>query len=109
MSRDKKIKIKIIFIFIFFVFSGIGIITKLYHLQIKDHERFDERALNQYKGKVYKYANRGNIFDRNIQPLAVNVKVKSVYAHRIKSKTMREQPEPCHPSSICRKKRSEKN
>ena len=81
MSRDKKIKIKSMFIFIFFVLSGIGIITKLYHLQIKDHERFDERALNQYEGKVYKYANRGNIFDRNMRPLAVNVKVKSVYAH----------------------------
>ncbi len=81
MRRDKKIKIKIIFIFIFFVFSGIGIIAKLYHLQIKDHERFDERALNQYTGKVYKYSNRGNIFDRNMRPLAVNVEVKSVYAH----------------------------
>tara|TARA_B100000315_G_scaffold235312_1_gene250126 strand:+ start:5397 stop:7271 length:1875 start_codon:yes stop_codon:yes gene_type:complete len=81
LNRDKKIKIKIIFIFIFFVFSGIGIITKLYHLQIKGQGRFNERALNQYKGKVYKYTNRGNIFDRNMRPLAVNVKVKSVYAH----------------------------
>lgn len=81
MSRDKKIKIKIIVIFVFFVFSGIGIITKLYQLQIKNHEQFDERALNQYKGKVYKYSNRGNIFDRNMRPLAINVKVKSVYAH----------------------------
>ena len=81
MNQDKKIKIKIIFIFIFFVLCGIGIITQLYSLQIKNHQRFDVRALNQYKGRVYKYTNRGNIFDRNMRALAINVKVKSVYAN----------------------------
>ena len=80
MNQEKKTKIKIILLFIFFAFVSIGIITKLYLLQIKNHDQFDQRALNQYKGQVYKYSNRGDIFDRNMLPLAINVKVKSVYA-----------------------------
>ena len=80
MNQEKKTKIKIILLFIFFAFVSIGIITKLYLLQIKNHDQFDQRALNQYKGQVYKYSNRGDIFDRNMWPLAINVKVKSVYA-----------------------------
>lgn len=50
-------------------------------LQIKDHYLLDEKALSQYKGRFFEHSNRGNIFDRNMRELAINIRVKSVFAN----------------------------
>lgn len=81
MIQEKGIKIKIVSVLIFFILCGTGIIIKLYLLQVKNHQQLDEKALNQYKGRFFEYSNRGNIFDRNMRELAINVRVKSVYAN----------------------------
>ncbi len=79
--QTSETKIKIIGMLAILFLCGAGIITKLYFLQIKNHQQFDKKALNQYKGRIYENTNRGNIFDRNYRQLAINVSVKSVYAN----------------------------
>lgn len=81
MIQSKEVKIKIVSILVLFILCGLGIMAKLFQLQIKNHRGFDERALSQYKGRFYKNSNRGNIFDRNMRQLAINIQVKSVYAN----------------------------
>lgn len=68
------------FIFIFFVTCFGIIILKAFRLQVIDKEIL----LSKYSKQIFRerkvYPNRGNIYDRNNNPLAINRKTYSIFA-----------------------------
>ncbi len=64
----------------FFIFWIGAIGVRLVHLQVSEHESFRERALNQRRDVIKSKLLRGTIFDRNDRPLAMSLKVSSLYA-----------------------------
>ena len=64
----------------FFILWIGGIGVRLVHLQINQHESLREKAQNQRRDQIKSKQLRGTIYDRNDRPLAMSVKVKSLYA-----------------------------
>jgi cell division protein FtsI/penicillin-binding protein 2 len=64
----------------FFILWIGGIGVRLVHLQINQHETLRGKALNQRRDQIKSKQLRGTIYDRNERPLAMSVKVKSLYA-----------------------------
>jgi len=64
----------------FFILWIGGIGVRLVHLQINQHEMLRGKALNQRRDQIKSRQLRGTIYDRNERPLAMSVKVKSLYA-----------------------------
>ena len=64
----------------FFILWIGGIGVRLVHLQINQHETLRDKALNQRRDQIKSKQLRGTIYDRNERPLAMSVKVKSLYA-----------------------------
>jgi len=70
-----------------FIMGGIVILfftlvaAKAFQLQVVDRERAFELARKQHHGTSTLLPRRGNIFDRNLKELAVNVDVKSIYVN----------------------------
>jgi stage V sporulation protein D (sporulation-specific penicillin-binding protein) len=64
----------------FFILWIGGIGVRLVHLQINQHEALRDKALNQRRDQIKSKQLRGTIYDRNNRPLAMSVKVKSLYA-----------------------------
>ena len=64
----------------FFVFWIGAIGVRLVHLQVNQHDSFRAKATSQRGYEVKSKMLRGTIFDRNERPLAMSVKVKSLYA-----------------------------
>ena len=62
---------------------GIGaflvLLVKLYTLQIRDHEYYESMAISQQLRQAPTTAERGVIYDRNMNPLAVSASVENVY------------------------------
>ncbi len=63
----------------FFIFWIGAIGVRLVHLQVSEHKSFRERALNQRRDVIKSKLLRGTIFDRNDRPLAMSLKVSSLY------------------------------
>lgn len=62
--------------------GGLGLVlARAAQLQIKQHEHLARLAREQYLNTVKVPARRGNIYDRNGNPLAISVDVPSVYAN----------------------------
>ncbi|MCK6570830.1 PASTA domain-containing protein [Myxococcota bacterium] len=65
------------------VFLGLGIVAILgraFYLQVTRHDDFMKRSEGQHRTQLKLTANRGDILDRNGQPLAISAPVASVYA-----------------------------
>ena len=58
--------------------GGIGV--RLVHLQVTKHQWLKERAEGQRKDVTRSKQPRGTIFDRNERPLAMSLRVKTLYA-----------------------------
>ena len=62
---------------------GIGafllLLIRLYMLQIRDHEYYESMAISQQLRQAPTTAERGVIYDRNMNPLAVSATVENVY------------------------------
>ena len=60
-----------------------GILVSLYQIQVKDREHYEEMAYEQTKDtvsfQIEKPVPRGRIFDRNGNPLALNIEHDSLY------------------------------
>lgn len=56
-----------------------GMLLRLYSLQLLGHERFTEMARRQHHGEYELHPQRGTIYDRFMEPFAVDLKVKSVF------------------------------
>ncbi len=62
---------------------GVGafliLLGKLYVLQIRDHGYYESMAISQQLRQAPTTAERGNIYDRNMDPLAVSASVENIY------------------------------
>jgi cell division protein FtsI (penicillin-binding protein 3) len=59
---------------------GLVLVGRLVHLQIIQHDRLAAQSDKQYLRSVEITSGRGNIYDRNRNQLATNIRVESVYA-----------------------------
>ena len=75
MSRARQF-----FIFIFIVVLLAFLLARLFYLQVLQSRRFSEMASGQHNAVMKIEPRRGTIFDRYMEPLAINLDVPSVYA-----------------------------
>ncbi|MBI5427403.1 MAG: penicillin-binding protein 2 [Nitrospinae bacterium] len=60
------------------VFGG-ALLARLFFLQVLQHDNLYSQSEKQYLGSTKVYYGRGDILDRNLNPLATNIEVESVY------------------------------
>ena len=76
---QRKVKIRIVSVALLLSFCGVGIVARLYFLQVVFHQKLSSRAASQIYEEVSFAPKRGDISDRQGRKLAVNVEVDSVY------------------------------
>lgn len=69
-----------VFLQVTFLVVLIVITSRLGYLQIVQHDFFTEKSRNQLKRIINIFPNRGHIYDRHMQPLALTKKSYSVFA-----------------------------
>ena len=88
MAKNKKqstgtfrdgIKTRLIIVSVFLFLFGAALIGRLASLQIVQHETLLAKSDKQYAGTVKTQFGRGVIYDRNLNELAQNIEVESVY------------------------------
>ncbi len=85
MNKGTKwLQFRIISILIFFLLSFIIIVARDFQLQIIYKNKLEARARSQYLKKINLLPERGGIYDRNLNELAISIEVDSVYAHPAK-------------------------
>ena len=78
--RDSiKTRLKVVSFFLFLF--GAALIARLVFLQIIQHDTLVAQSEKQYLSTVKTHFGRGVIFDRNMNELARNVEVESVYVN----------------------------
>ena len=78
--RDSiKTRLKVVSFFLFLF--GAALIARLVFLQIIQHDTFVAQSEKQYLSTVTTHFGRGVIYDRNMNELARNVEVESVYVN----------------------------
>ncbi len=70
---------RIKFLFIIFCFSFFIILAKAFRIQIYDKEKFIKQSKKQFFRQVTIYPKRGAIYDRNNNPLAINIQTYSIF------------------------------
>lgn len=75
-----SLKARLILVSILFTLFGAGLMGRLFFLQIVQHEELVSLSEKQYQRIVNIHYGRGSIFDRNMNELATNIEVESVYA-----------------------------
>lgn len=66
-------------VFFFLISSLLFLLARLFFLQVVSFDRFSDMAASQHN-KVFKIEpRRGTIFDRYMEPLAINLEVPSIY------------------------------
>jgi len=78
MNRIEKNRI--IFVFTCFCFFFLLVLGKALKVQILDADELMARANSQFLRQVTVYPKRGNIYDRNGHPLALNVQTYSIFS-----------------------------
>lgn len=78
IDRTSGIRTSLIYALILIWMAAIAV--KLVYLQVHQHEALSQRAADQHGFDVRISPVRGSIYDRNENPLAQSVKVKSLYA-----------------------------
>lgn len=73
-------KPRLLVVLSFFIFAFLLFSTRLTYLQIVKYPSFKEQANDQYSFLLTLSPERGVIYDRNMQRLACNLKVESLYA-----------------------------
>lgn len=77
MAGQPKNKIRVIFAF--FCFAFLLILGKAFKIQVIDKKELIERSKSQIFRENKVYPHRGNIYDRNGNPLAINIKTYSLF------------------------------
>ena len=77
-SRDRRIRIILVFAFLQLCFALLAYRT--FSLQCLRGDELRHKAEAQYEEGIRIEPKRGDIYDRNLQPLAVNVSTPSLYA-----------------------------
>jgi cell division protein FtsI (penicillin-binding protein 3) len=78
-ERAKWIRIRIRLVAICFVLAFGFIVARAFQLQVLGQERWQKKAERQYQRTIPLMAQRGTIFDRNGEELAVSVEVDSLF------------------------------
>ena len=78
-SKSQRKRTIILLIFLQLCFAAL--IGRLFYLQCVRGDEFRTMAEAQYVAEICLGAKRGNIFDRNLQPLAINLDVPSLHAN----------------------------
>lgn len=76
MDQNKKKLTVVTFLFLFFFLIVLG---KAFKIQVLDKEILITKAQNQFVRKDKIYPKRGNIYDRNGFPLAINIQTYSIF------------------------------
>ncbi len=74
-------KLRRYLVFFFFIFLLLFLLTRLFFLQILRFERFSKMAENQHNKIEIIKPQRGTIFDRYMDPMAITLDVPSVYCN----------------------------
>lgn len=61
------------------IFAFLLLLTRLYKIQIIDHEFYEQRAMSQQLRENKSSAARGSIYDRKMYPLALSAPVDNLY------------------------------
>ena len=77
---DKDKKERITFLFIIFLSLYFLLIYRLYHIQVIQEDKYKELARREHLTSFLLEGERGNIYDRNLKKLAINVNTKSLFA-----------------------------
>lgn len=72
-------KNRIFFSFLIFCFLFAVVISKAFYIQVINKQKLLTYAKSQFIREVKEYPNRGNILDRNGNPLAINVHVYNIF------------------------------
>ena len=78
LSKEKRERIT--FLFIVFIVFYFLLVYRLYNIQIVQSNKFKEIAQQEHLTSFSIEGERGNIYDRNLKKLAVNVTVQSLFA-----------------------------
>ncbi len=78
-EREKWIRIRIRLVAICFILAFGFIVARAFELQVLGQERWQKKATRQYQRTIPLAAERGTIFDRNGEELAVSVEVDSLF------------------------------
>ncbi|MDP6711307.1 MAG: penicillin-binding protein 2 [Nitrospinaceae bacterium] len=78
--NQNSLKGRLILVSILFALFGAGIVGRLFFLQVMQHDDLVSRSEKQHQRTVEIHYGRGSVFDRNMNELATNIKVESVYA-----------------------------
>lgn len=76
---DKNLKTKIIILFLGFVGAFVLILGKAVKVQIVDSDALIARSESQIFRETTVYPKRGSIYDRNGNPLAINIQTYSIF------------------------------
>lgn len=80
MSKPSKMNtLRLKFAFGLIVLLFIGLITRLFYIQVLNDEVYKKMAINQQTRDIALPAQRGNIYDRNMMKLAFSVKTFTIY------------------------------
>ena len=55
------------------VVAGVILVARIVHIQVFEHEKYRAKALSQWERPIPIKAERGNLYDRHGQPLALSV------------------------------------
>jgi cell division protein FtsI (penicillin-binding protein 3) len=79
-NRINQFKIRLAFSFLTLLFLLLGLIGRLWYLQILKTEEFQVRATRQHEKTIKLEAKRGKIYDRQGRELALSMEVDSIFA-----------------------------
>lgn len=88
LSKEKRERIT--FLFIILIVFYFLLVYRLYNIQIVQSSKFKEIAQQEHLTSFYIVGERGNIYDRNLKKLAINVNVQSLFAIPSKIKNPQE-------------------
>ena len=80
MQKDNIFKYKIGFSFVLFLGLFFLVLSKAFYIQVFNRDKLVEYSSKQLLRTVKIYPNRGKIYDRNLSPLAVNIKSYNIFA-----------------------------
>lgn len=75
------------------ILAFLALAARLYILQIRDHEKYEELAISQQLRETGASASRGTIYDRNKNVLAMSANVENVYLSPAEIKMYGEDPQ----------------
>lgn len=84
----RRVRQRIYVVATLFVVVYVALIARAYYLQVYTAAQLRARANQQHKKKIVLTPQRGTIFDRNGEPLAVSLAADSVYVNPVELRTL---------------------